>query len=139
MPLMPKRTKHRKMQKGQFAGLSKAGNFIHFGEYGIQVLERGWVSDKQIEACRVAINRYFNRRGKVWIRIFPDKPITKKPAEVRMGKGKGSLSYWAAVVRPGKVLFEVANVPRELAQQALRRAAAKLGLKTRFVERIEEV
>lgn len=139
MPLMPKRTKHRKMQKGQFAGLSKAGNFIHFGEFGIQVLERGWISDKQIEACRVAINRYFNRRGKVWIRIFPDKPITKKPAEVRMGKGKGALSYWAAVVRPGKVLFEVANVPRELAQQALRRAAAKLGLKTRFVERIEEV
>lgn len=139
MSLMPKKTKHRKMQKGQCRGLSKGGNFVQFGDYGIQVLERGWITNQQIEACRVTINRYFQRRGKVWIRIFPDKPITKKPAEVRMGKGKGSVSQWVAVVRPGRVLFEVANVPREVAQNALRRAAAKLGLRTRFVERMEEV
>lgn len=139
MPLMPKRTKHRKMMKGHFAGISRSGNFVHFGEFGIQVLERGWITNQQIEACRVAINRYFQRRGKVWIRIFPDKPVTKKPAEVRMGKGKGGLDHWVAVVRPGKVLFEVGNVPKELAQNALRRAAAKLGLKTRFVERVEQV
>lgn len=139
MALMPKRTKHRKMQKGQFRGLSKGAHFIHFGEFGMQVLERGWITNKQIEACRVAINRYFQRRGKVWIRIFPDKPVTKKPAEVRMGKGKGAVDHWVAVVRPGRVLFEVGNVPREMAQNALRRAAAKLGLKTRFVERVEQV
>ncbi len=139
MPLMPKRTKHRKMQKGHYSGLSKGATFVHFGEYGIQVLERGWITDRQIEACRVAINRYFNRRGKVWIRIFPDKPVTKKPAEVRMGKGKGGLDHWVAVVRPGRILFEVANVPKDVAQSALRRAAAKIGLKTRFVERIEHV
>ncbi len=139
MPLMPKKTKFRKTQKGQHSGLSKGGNFVHFGEFGIQVLERGRITTQQIEACRVAINRFFQRRGKVWIRIFPDKPITKKPAEVRMGKGKGNVDHWAAVVRPGKILFEVGNVPKELAQSALRRAAAKLGLKTRFVERIEHV
>ncbi len=139
MPLMPKKTKFRKTQKGQHSGLSKGGNFVHFGEFEIQVLERGRITTQQIEACRVAINRFFQRRGKVWIRIFPDKPITKKPAEVRMGKGKGNVDHWAAVVRPGKILFEVGNVPRDLAQSALRRAAAKLGLKTRFVERIEHV
>ncbi len=139
MVLMPKRTKHRKMQKGQCRGLSKGGNFVSFGEFGIQVLGRGWITNKQIEAARVAINRFFQRRGKVWIRIFPDKPVTKKPAEVRMGKGKGGVDHWVAVVRPGKVLFEVANVPRELAQSALRRAAAKLGIPTRFVERVEQV
>ncbi|MDP1881169.1 MAG: 50S ribosomal protein L16, partial [Parachlamydiaceae bacterium] len=107
MALLPKRTKHRKMQKGQFAGLSKGATFVHFGEFGIQVLERGWITNQQIEACRIAINRYFQRRGKVWIRIFPDKPITKKPAEVRMGKGKGGVDHWVAVVRPGRILFEV--------------------------------
>lgn len=139
MSLMPKRTKHRKMFKGQFAGVSKAGNFIHFGDFGMQVLERGWITNQQIEACRVSITRYFQRKGKVWIRIFPDKPITKKPAEVRMGKGKGAVDHYVAVVRPGRVLFEVANVTREEAQNALRRAAAKLGLKTRFVERVEQV
>lgn len=137
--LMPKRTKHRKVQKGQMSGLSKGGQFVNFGEFGIQVLERGWITNQQIEACRVTINRYFQRRGKVWIRIFPDKPVTKKPAEVRMGKGKGAVDHWVAVVRPGRVLFEVGNVSRELAQNALRRAAAKLGLKTRFVERVEQV
>lgn len=139
MPLMPKRSKHRKMQKGQFAGKSKGANFVHFGEFGIQVLERGWITNQQIEACRVAINRFFQRRGKVWIRIFPDKPVTKKPAEVRMGKGKGGVEKHVAVVRPGRILFEVANVPRDMAQSALRRAAAKVGLKTRFVERVEQV
>lgn len=139
MTLMPKRTKHRKMQKGQCAGLSKGAQFVHFGEYGIQVLERGWITAQQIEACRVSINRFFQRRGKVWIRIFPDKVVTKKPAEVRMGKGKGAPDKWVAVVKPGRILFEVANVPEELAKDALRRAAAKIGLRTRFVERVEQV
>ena len=139
MTLMPKRTKFRKQQKGQMAGLSKGATFVDFGEFGMQVLERGRITNKQIEACRVAINRHFNRKGQVWIRIFPDKPITKKPAEVRMGKGKGAVDHWVAVVRPGRILFEVANVPRELAQDALKRAAAKLGLKPRFVERVERV
>lgn len=139
MALMPKRTKYRKMQKGHMAGLSKAANFVDFGDFGMQALERGRITNHQIEACRVAINRYFNRRGKVWIRIFPDKSITKKPAEVRMGKGKGAPDHWVAVVRPGRVLFEVGNVPKEIAQNALRRAAAKLPIKTRFVERVERV
>jgi len=139
MSLMPKRTKHRKMQKGNFRGLTKGAMFVHFGEFGIQVLDRGWITAAQIEAMRVAINRFFQRRGKVWIRIFPDKPVTKKPAEVRMGKGKGGLDHWVAVVRPGRILFEVANVPKEMAQEALKRAAAKIGLRTRFVERIEQV
>ena len=139
MTLMPKRTKYRKSQKGQHAGISKAGNFVHFGEFGIQALERGRITNQQIEACRVAINRFFQRRGKVWIRIFPDKSVTKKPAEVRMGKGKGAVDSWVAVIRPGKILFEVANVPKDMAQSAFRRAAAKLGLKTRFVERVEQV
>ena len=136
---MPKKTKHRKMFKGNLAGLSKGANFVDFGDFGIQALERGIITSAQIEACRVAINRFFNRRGKVWIRIFPDKPITKKPAETRMGKGKGSLDHWGAPVRPGRVLFEVGNVSKEVAQDALRRAAAKLGIKTRFVERVERV
>jgi large subunit ribosomal protein L16 len=139
MPLMPKRTKFRKQQKGQHKGLSQSANVVSFGEYGIQVLDRGWITDKQIEAARVAINRFLQRRGKVWIRIFPDKPVTKKPAEVRMGKGKGGVSHWVAVVRPGRLLFEVGNVPKEMAQDAMRRAAAKLPLRTRFVERVEEV
>lgn len=139
MSLLPKRYKHRKQQKGELAGISKGGNFVTFGDFGIQVLERGWITGRQIEACRVAINRYFERRGKVWIRIFPDKPITKKPAEVRMGKGKGGVEFWVASVCPGRVLFEVANVTKDDAQNALRRAAAKLGLKTRFVERVEQV
>jgi len=137
--LFPKRTKHRKQQKGSLRGLSKAGSLVEFGEFGIQVLERGWITSKQIEASRVAINRYFARRGKVWIKIFPDKPISKKPAETRMGKGKGAPSEWVACVKPGRVLFEVADVTREEAQNALRRAAAKLPLKTRFVDRQETI
>ena len=139
MANQPKRTKYRKQMKGQHRGLSKGGNLVQFGDYGMQVLERGRITSQQIEACRVAINRHFARRGKVWIKIFPDKPISKKPAEVRMGKGKGSVNRWVAVVRPGRVLFEVGNVPKELARGAMRRAAAKLGLKTRFVERMETV
>lgn len=139
MVLMPKKTKHRKMMKGQFAGISKGGNFVHFGDFGIQVLERGWITNQQIESCRVTINRFFQRRGKVWTRIFPDKPISKKPAEVRMGKGKGAVDHYVAVVRPGRILFEVGNVTKEQAQSALRRASAKLGIKTRFVERVEQV
>ena len=139
MAFMPKRTKFRKQQKGQHTGLSKGGNFVEFGDYGIQVLDRGRITGQQIEACRVAINRYFKRKGKVWIRVFPDKPISSKPAETRMGKGKGGVDHWVAVVRPGRILFEVANVSRVDAQNALRRAAAKLGLKTRFVERLERV
>lgn len=137
--LMPKRTKFRKQQKGQFAGLSKGATFVDFGEFGMQTLERGWITSRQIEACRVAINRYLKRKGKVWIRVFPDKSITKKPAETRMGKGKGAPDHWVAVVRPGRILFEVANVSKEDAQDALRRAAAKLGIRTRFVKRVERV
>ena len=139
MVMMPVRTKFRKMQKGQMAGFSKAANFLDFGEFGMQSLERGWITNRQIEACRVAISREFNRRGQVWIRIFPDKSVTKKPAETRMGKGKGNPDHWVAVVRPGRVLFEVGGVPKELAQNALRRAAAKLGIRTRLVERLERV
>lgn len=139
MALMPQRTKHRKMQKGQFAGLTKGAGFVDFGEYGMQVLERGWVTAQEIEACRVAINRFFSRKGQVWIRIFPDKPITKKPAETRMGKGKGAPSTWVAVVKPGRILFEVGGVSREEAQEALKLASAKIGLKTRFVARLERV
>jgi large subunit ribosomal protein L16 len=139
MALMPKKTKFRKSMKGGRAGLSKGGNFVHFGDFGIQALDRCWLTAQQIEACRVAITRYFQRRGRVWIRVFPDKPVSKKPAEVRMGKGKGNVDHYVAVVRPGRVLFEVGNVPRDQAQDALRRAAAKLGVKTRFVERLEQV
>lgn len=139
MAMIPVRTKYRKMQKGQMAGLSRAANFVDFGEFAMQSLERGRLTQHQIEACRVAINRYFNRRGKVWIRIFPDKSVSKKPAETRMGKGKGAPDHWVAVIRPGRILFEVGNVPKEMAQNALRRAAAKLPIKTRFVERVERV
>lgn len=123
--LMPKRTKFRKQQKGQFAGLSKGATFVDFGEFGMQTLERGWITSRQIEACRVAINRYLKRKGKVWIRVFPDKSVTKKPAETRMGKGKGAPDHWVVVVRPGRILFEVANVSKEDAQDALRRADRK--------------
>lgn len=139
MNLQPKRTKHRKVQKGSLRGKSKRASFVNFGDYGIQALDRGRITNRQIEACRVAINRYLQRKGKVWIRIFPDKPITKKPLEVRMGKGKGAVDHWVAQVRPGQILFELSNVPKELAQNALRRADAKLGIHTRFVERVEQV
>lgn len=139
MALMPKRQKFRKKQKGQRKGLSKGGNFVCYGDYGMQVLERGNIKATQIEACRIAINRYFSRKGKVWIRIFPDKPVTKKPAETRMGKGKGGVDHYAAIVRPGRILFEVGNVTREQAQRAMSIASGKLNVRTRFVERVETV
>ena len=139
MALMPSRTKHRKQQKGQFSGLTKGCAIVDFGDFGMQALERGWLTGQQIEAARVTINRFFSRKGKVWIRVFPDKPITKKPAETRMGKGKGAPSQWVAVVRPGRILFEVGNVTKEEAQKALKLAAAKLPIKTRFVTRVERV
>ncbi len=139
MAMMPQRTKYRKQQKGQHKGLSKGGCFLDFGDFGMQSLDRGRITHKQIEACRVAINRHFQRKGKVWIRLFPDKPVSKKPAETRMGKGKGSPDHWVAVIRPGRILFEVAGVKREDAKIALRLAAAKLPVKTRFVDRVEKV
>ena len=139
MALMPKRSKFRKQQKGSLKGLSKSGNFVVYGEYGMQVLDRGNIKANQIEACRIAINRYFSRKGKVWIRIFPDKPITKKPAETRMGKGKGGVDHHAAQVRPGRILFEVGGVTKDQARIALSLAAGKLKLRTRFVERLESV
>jgi len=137
--IMPTRTKFRKQQKGDQRGLSKAACFLDFGDYGMQALDRGRITHKQIEACRVAITRYFQRKGKVWIRIFPDKPVSKKPAETRMGKGKGAVDHWVAVVRPGRIMFEVGGVQREEAKAAMRLAAAKLSIKTRFVDRVERV
>lgn len=139
MSLMPSKTKYRKKQKGKFKGLVKKSCFPSFGEYAMQSLDRGWITSQQIEAARVAISRFLSRKGRVWIRIFPDKPVTKKPAETRMGKGKGATDHWVAVIRPGRVLFEVGGVTREEARTALRLAAAKLGIKTRFVERVEKV
>ena len=135
MPLMPKRVKYRKQQKGKSRGIAQSGNVVSFGEYGLQALERHWITNIQIEACRVAINRNLKRRGKLWIRIFPDKPYTKKPLEVRMGKGKGGVEGWVSVVKPGHMLFEVAGVPESMAKEALRLAATKLPIRTRFVHR----
>jgi large subunit ribosomal protein L16 len=135
MPLMPKRVKYRKVQKGTRRGMAKAGTTLAFGEYGLQALERAWVTNIQIEACRVAINRNLKRRGKLWIRIFPDKPFTKKPLEVRMGKGKGGVEGWVSVVRPGRMLFELDGVTDSQAREAMRLAAAKLPIRVRFVTR----
>lgn len=135
MPLMPKRVKYRKKQRNVKRGLAYSGNEVSFGEYGLQSLEQHWISNIQIEACRVAINRRMKRRGKLWIRIFPDKPITKKPLETRMGKGKGSVEGWVAVVKPGRMLFEVAGVSESIAREALRLAATKLPVRTRFIVR----
>ncbi|MCK4934759.1 MAG: 50S ribosomal protein L16 [Simkaniaceae bacterium] len=137
MAQIPSRTKYRKQQKGKLTGLANSGQFVEFGDFGMQVLQRGKITNKQIEACRVSISRYFSRKGKVWIRIFPDKPITKKPAETRMGKGKGATDHWVAPVRPGRILFEVGNVSIDDAKAALLKAAAKLPLRTRFVSRVE--
>jgi len=139
MALIPGRPKFRKQQKGSMSGTAKGGQFVEFGDFGMQILDRGRITNQQIEACRVAISRYFSRKGKVWIRIFPDKPVTKKPAETRMGKGKGATDHWVAVVRPGRILFEVANVSKDEAKKALLKAAAKLPYRTRFVERVERV
>jgi len=133
--LQPKRTKFRKMQKGRIKGNATRGASIAFGSFAIKTMDEGFITSRQIEAARIALNRYMKREGKVWIRIFPDKPITSKPAEVRMGKGKGAPSHWVAVVRPGRILFEVDSVPLEVAQEALRLAAQKLPVKTKFVVR----
>ena len=133
--LSPKRVKFRKMFKGRMKGLSQRGNTVAFGTYGLQALEPGWVTSRQIEAARVALTRHIKRGGKVWIRIFPDKPITKKPAETRMGKGKGAPELWVAVVKPGRMIFEMEGVERQVARDALRLAAAKLSLPTQFRER----
>ena len=135
MPLMPKRVKHRKVQKGSRGGMSKAGTTVAFGQYGLQAMERAWITNIQIEACRVAINRNLKRKGKLWIRIFPDKPYTKKPLEVRMGKGKGGVEGWVAVVRPGRILFELDGVTESQARVAMRLAAMKLPIRVRFVTR----
>lgn len=135
MPLMPKRVKFRKQQRGSRSGNAQTGNRVSFGEYGLQALERAWITNIQIEACRVAVNRSMKRKGHVWLRIYPDKPISKKPLEVRMGKGKGATEHWVAVVRPGTMLFEVDGVTEGIAREALRLAAFKLPIKTRFVQR----
>ena len=135
--LSPKRVKFRKMFKGRTTGLATRGAKVSFGQYGLQALEPGWVSNRQIEAARVALTRHIKRGGKVWIRIFPDKPITKKPAETRMGKGKGSPEGWVAVVKPGRVMFELEGVTPEIAKKAMALAAAKLGVKTKFIAREE--
>ena len=135
MPLMPKRVQHRKQQRGHNRGVAQSGNEVSFGEFGLQALGRGWVSNIQIEACRIAVNRSMKRKGKVWIRIFPDKPITKKPLETRMGKGKANVEGWVAVIRPGKMLFEVAGVTETSARTALRLAATKLPTRVRIVQR----
>ena len=134
---MPKRTKFRKMQKGRVKGLAQRGARVTFGDYGIKALDAGWITSRQIESARIAMTRHMKRAGKVWIRVFPDKPITKKPAETRMGKGKGSPEYWVAVVKPGRILFEVAGVSEEVAREAMRLAIQKLPIKAKFVIRPE--
>ena len=133
--LLPKRVKYRKQQRGRMKGAASRGNFVAYGEYGIAACEPGWITSNQIEAARVAMTRYTKRGGKVWIKIFPDKPITEKPAETRMGSGKGSPEYWVAVVKPGRVMFEIAGVSEEVAREALRLASHKLPIKTKIVSK----
>lgn len=133
--LQPKRTKFRKAQKGRNRGLAHRGSQVAFGDFGLKTLEPGWLTSRQIEASRIAVTRYMKRQGKVWIRVFPDKPITKKPAEVRMGKGKGAPDHWVAVIRPGRILFECEGVNKASAQEAMRLAAQKLPVKCKFVTR----
>ena len=136
--LMPKRVKHRKQHRGRMAGAAKGGTTVQFGEYGLKSLEAGWISNRQIEAARIAMTRKIKRGGKVWINIFPDKPVTKKPAETRMGSGKGSPESWVAVVRPGRVMFELAGVPDQLAREAMRLAGHKRPVKTKIVMREDQ-
>jgi len=133
--LSPKRVKFRKMFKGRTRGIAQRGSEVSFGSFGLQAMEPGWITNRQIEAARVALTRHIKRGGKVWIRIFPDKPITKKPAETRMGKGKGSPEGWVAVVKPGRVMFELEGIPKDMAQKAMALAAAKMPIKTKFVSR----
>ena len=135
MPLMPKRVKFRKQQRGRVRGNATRGNYVAFGEYGLQLTEGGWMTARQIEAARRAITRHVKRGGKIWIRVFPDKPITKKPLETRMGKGKAEPEYWVARIKPGTIIYEVTGVPRDVAQRAFIRVAHKLPFKCRFVER----
>jgi large subunit ribosomal protein L16 len=136
--LMPRKVKHRKQQRGRMDGLAKGGTEVTFGDYGIQALEPGWISARQIEAARIAMTRHVRRGGKVWIRIFPDKPVTAKPAETRMGSGKGNPEFWVAVVKPGRVMFELAGVSETLARSAMERAIQKLPIKARFVTRAQQ-
>ena len=133
--LAPKRTKFRKQHRGRMKGTAHRGNRVMFGEYGLQALEPAWITDRQIEAARVALTRYIRRGGQVWITIFPDKPVTKKPAETRMGSGKGNPEYWVAVVKPQRVMFELAGVPEDVAREAMRLAGHKLPIRTRFIKR----
>ena len=133
--LMPKRVKHRKQHRGRKPGLSRGQTKVQFGEYGLKSLDAGWITNRQIEAARIAMTRKIKRGGKVWINVFPDKPTTQKPAETRMGSGKGSPEHWVAVVKPGRVMFELAGVPEPLAKEALRLAGTKISLKTKFVKR----
>jgi large subunit ribosomal protein L16 len=135
--LLPKRVKHRKVQRGSMKGDAKGGTSVTFGDYGLKALEPGWITNRQIEAARVAMTRYIKRGGKVWINVFPDKPVTQKPAETRMGSGKGNPEKWVAVVKPGRVMFELAGVPEDVAKEAMRLAAHKLPIKTKFVSRTE--
>ena len=137
--LQPKRVKFRKVQRGRMSGKAWAGSRVSFGDFGLKALECGWVTDREIEAGRVAINRHIKRTGKLWVRMFPDKPITKKPQETRMGKGKGAPDAWVMVVKPGRVLYEMEGVPETVAREALRLASHKLSVKTKFVKRAEEV
>ena len=136
--LLPKRVKYRRMQRGRMTGKATRGNTVAYGEWGLVAEEPGWIKSNQIEAARIAMTRYTKRGGQVWIKIFPDKPVTKKPAETRMGSGKGSPEYWVAVVKPGRVMFEIAGVPEEVAREALRLASHKLPIKTKIVARTEE-
>jgi large subunit ribosomal protein L16 len=133
--LMPKRVKYRKKQRGRMKGNAQKGNSVAFGHFGLKSINSAWITSRQIEAARIAMTRYIKRGGKVWIRIFPDKPVTQKPAETRMGKGKGSPEYWVAVVKPGRVLFEIEGVEQEIAKEAMRLASHKLPIKTKFVVR----
>jgi len=133
--LMPKRTKYRKVHRGRRTGTAKGGTSVTFGDYGLKALENGWITARQIESARVAINRTIRRGGKVWITIFPDKPVTEKPAETRMGSGKGNPEFWVAVVKPGRIMFELSGVTEDLAREAMRRAGHKLPIKTKFVTR----
>jgi large subunit ribosomal protein L16 len=133
--LMPRKTKFRKQQRGRRRGEAKGQRQVHFGDYGLKALEPGWVTNRQIEAARIAMTRHIKRGGKVWINVFPDKPVTQKPAETRMGSGKGSPEHWVAVVKPGRVMFELSGVPEDLAKDAMRLAGMKLPLKTKFVKR----
>lgn len=135
MPLMPKRVKYRKSQRGSRRGLASAGSQLNFGEFGLQALENAWLTNVQLEAARVALTRHIKRGGKIWIRVFPDKPISKKPAETRMGKGKGAPEHWAAVIKRGKIIFEIEGIPEEIAKESMRLAAHKLSFKTKFVAR----